>query len=160
METMDSALRIKPNFSSNCIWKSMGTDKGSERERESSLTVQYKAKWKNSRNEISIDCFSSQRFPRDWSSRGGMARIMDRSAKQLPLLSARLSGPGHYLGYNTFQKKSTTKTVWVVILMKVYGKRCLPTHSPLPLQPLTVNNNHIAFRKRNAVAFHFSYLFI
>ncbi len=115
-------------------------DRQREGERQSSLTVQYKAKWKNSRNEISIDCFSSQRFPRDLSPRGGMARIMDRSAKQLPLLSARLSGPGHYLGYHTFQSflKSTTKTVWLVILIKVYSNWCLPTRSPLPLQPFNV----------------------
>lgn len=51
-----------------------------QKEGESSQTVQYKSKWKNSRSEISMDCFSYQQPPWDWSSRGGMARIMGPSA--------------------------------------------------------------------------------
>lgn len=97
-------------------------DRQMEAEGEYSRTVQYKAKWKNSRNEISIDRFSYQRFP-DPPGEGWPALWTNRPNRFF-LLNAGLSGPGLYSSNNTIQSfyRRTTKTVWVVI---AYWSKCI-----------------------------------
>lgn len=122
-------------------------DRQMEAEGEYSPTVQYKAKWKNSRNEISIDRFSYQRFP-DPPGEGWPALWTDRPN---PFFSTKRWSQWTWPLFKQQHQTVLLKTHYkdcvgcYCLLIEMYSNWCLPTHSLLSTwhpDHLYTCNNH------------------
>lgn len=118
---MESALRIKPHFPSNCKWKSMGTDKWREHQRErGSLTRGLRFNTKQNEK------IAGMKFQL-------IALVISGFPGTDPLEERRLG---------LWTDQPNTHLCWVLLSVWPLGYRTIyhmPTNSPWSLQFLTAN---------------------